>query len=91
MIGLALRVLGFIVMAAVLGIGLWYVLLAFGIYVLDSPTPECTNSGTCDTYGQVLWEFGGGWPAITGCILLSAMFVWRFLPIRSIHGPSKQR
>jgi hypothetical protein len=76
MLGLMLRQLGFIVIAAALGIGLWFVLLAFGIYVLDSPTPECSDSGTCDTYGQVLWGFGGGLPAITGCILLSGAFVW---------------
>lgn len=75
MIGQALRLLGFIAVAAVLGIGLWLVLLAFGIYVLDSPTPECSDSGTCDTYGQVLWGFGGGLPAIMGCVLLSGTFV----------------
>ena len=91
MVRLALRALRFILATAVLGIGLWYVLLVFGIYILDVPTPECTDSDTCDTYGRVLWEFGDGWPAIIGCMLLSGAFVWRFLPIRSIRGPSKRR
>jgi len=91
MIRLALRLLGFVVTTAVLGIGLWYVLLAFGILILGVPTPECTDSDTCDTYGQVLWEFGDGWPAIIGCMLLSGAFVWRFLPMLSIHGPSEPR
>jgi hypothetical protein len=76
MFSLALRRLGFIISAFVLGIGLWFGLLAFGIYVLDSPTPECSDSGTCDTYGNVLWGFGGGLPAVMACIAISSAVVW---------------
>ena len=71
-----LRVLGFILATVLLAVAFWSALFVFGIYVLDSPTPECTDSDTCDTYGQVLWDFGGGWPAFLGCVLLSGGLVW---------------
>jgi hypothetical protein len=72
----ALRLLVFVLTTAIFGLGLYFTLLGFGIYVLGSPTPECADSGTCDTYGRVLWEFGSGWPAIVGCTLLSGAFLW---------------
>jgi hypothetical protein len=31
---------------------------------------------------DVFVDFGDGWPVFLGCVLLAAVVVWRFLPIR---------
>jgi hypothetical protein len=35
-----------------------------------------------DTLFDIFFGFGDGWPVFLGCLLLAAVIVWRFLPIR---------
>jgi hypothetical protein len=72
-----LRVLIFLAATFVFAVLLWYVVLIVGILLFQSPTPECTDSDTCNTFGDVFYKVQDEWYARIAWLVLSGLLlVW---------------
>jgi hypothetical protein len=89
---LGLRVLIFLAATFVFAFVLWYVVLIVGIVLFQSPTPECTDSDTCNTFGDVFYKVQDEWYARIAWLVLSGLLLvwplrWLFRSERPVRRP----
>jgi hypothetical protein len=89
---LGLRVLIFLAATFVFAFVLWYVVLIVGIVLFESPTPECTDSDTCNTFGDVFYKVQDEWYARIAWLVLSGLLLawplrWLFRSERPVRRP----
>ena len=70
------------------GVALWFGLLGLAIYVFDEPTPECTSSDTCGTWGDFAYH---AWPGGFVCFAVGTVIWWLLLrPLRRRRSLSEE-
>ena len=86
------RLLIFFLASVAFGLLLWSLVVMVGVVVFDSPTPECRNNDTCNTFGDIVYPVQESWLARLAWLSLSGvLLVWPFLWVLRSNRPIRQQ